>query len=196
MRTTVLIAGISAPLLAASLVAPLHNVAAAQNSQLQQTITLDCLAMPSSPACSMSLPSIDMIDVNDGRPIVSGKYDSTYATSLRVTIDGVTYVLDTNSELTAVGDTWRLDLSRSERLPAGIYSIDVESIDNDGKSLSASASFVVHSDESGINSVNESNGLANTGQPVDVLSAVAVIAILVAFSLFIVAMRWREAART
>lgn len=115
---------------------------AAQNSRLTQEITgVDCVANPSDPECP---PTIQSIVINEGRPILRGRYNSAVSNQLRVTLNGVTYTLGVDSQLTAAGDNWDLDLSELDpALSPGDYSVLVESMDVDGNWLSNSELFTV-----------------------------------------------------
>lgn len=160
---------------------------AAQDSRLTQEITgVDCVANPSDPECP---PAIQSIVINGGRPILSGRYNSVASTQLRITLNGVAYVLGVDSQLTATGDNWELDLSELEpALSPGDYSVLVESMDADGNWLSTSEVFTVAAsspeDGEGADSDEGQPGggwLGETGEPVvlAVVGALVMIAIAV-----------------
>ena len=57
-------------------------------------------------------PTVDPITTNDTTPIITGTYDDSDADGgLTVTVDGVTYTLGEDAELTAKDGVWTLDLS-------------------------------------------------------------------------------------
>lgn len=72
-------------------------------------------------------PTIYPIEWVGGRPVISGTFDATNTAQLRVQIGGRWYVLGVDSQFTASGDTWRLDLTSLEPpMGTGSYDIEVE----------------------------------------------------------------------
>ncbi len=86
---------------------------------------------------SMQTPTVVSLATNITRPTLTGEYDSGDAVELSVTVNGVTYVLGTNPQLTAVADTWTLNLSVGvvAGLPEGTYNVTTTSTDLAGNSL-------------------------------------------------------------
>ncbi|PTB95886.1 hypothetical protein C9994_09750, partial [Marivirga lumbricoides] len=80
---------------------------------------------------SMSLPTVNILSSTDGLPILTGTWDEANATSLEVTVNGVTYVLGTDAELTTDGSgNWTLDLSGlTTPLTNGTYDVEVSTSD-------------------------------------------------------------------
>ena len=73
-------------------------------------------------------PTVDTQVTSDQQPTITGTYDSTDATGLTVTVNGIAYTLS-DPELTAVGDNWTLDLSGVQTLPFGTYNVSASSTD-------------------------------------------------------------------
>ena len=66
----------------------------------------------------------------DTTPILTGTYDAVDSVGgFSVAVDGVTYVLGTDLELTASGDDWTLNLSAITPLAEGIYPVTATAID-------------------------------------------------------------------
>ena len=74
------------------------------------------------------------LTTNDTTPILNGSFDSADSAGLSVAVNGVTYVLGTDAELTNVGDAWTLDLSASAPLAAGTYGVTTIATDAAGNS--------------------------------------------------------------
>lgn len=102
-----------------------------------------------------------------GRPIITGIFDSTNNKQLRIQVAGVWYTLGIDSQLTVVGNTWRLDLSQLVNpLPVGKYSVTAELTTlSDSVLIDSSSNELNIIAESPVNVIaNPSNGpLANTG---------------------------------
>ena len=77
-------------------------------------------------------PVVNALVTNDQTPILTGTYDSADLTGLSVAVNGTTYVLGTDAELTAVGDDWTLDLSAIAPLAEGIYPVTAIGTDTYG----------------------------------------------------------------
>ncbi len=86
---------------------------------------------------AMETPTVVSLATNNTRSTLTGEYDSGDAVELSVTVNSVTYVLGTDPQLTAVGDTWTLNLSVGvvAGLPEDIYSVTTTSTDLAGNSL-------------------------------------------------------------
>lgn len=77
------------------------------------------------------VPETDTLITNNQTPIVIGTYEQ--GASLDITIDGVTYVLDTDPELTSDGSgNWTLDLSGGASIAEGVYDVAINSSDSAG----------------------------------------------------------------
>lgn len=95
--------------------------------------TSDELVIPIIPIVA---PTIKPMTSTDGLPILSGTYDANESQRLRVRIDTVWYELGVDSELSATGNTWKLDLSKIfPPLSLGRYDVDVEVVASDGRTV-------------------------------------------------------------
>jgi len=71
-------------------------------------------------------PTVNTLADASSQPTITGTYDNVNSTSFTVTIDGVTYTLGTDPELTTDGaDIWTLDLSGSSQTLATDSTFDV-----------------------------------------------------------------------
>jgi len=70
-------------------------------------------------------PAVDSLVTINTQPTITGSWDSSNATDLEVTVNGITYTL-ADAELTNVGDTWSLDLSGVQTLPANPVPYNVQ----------------------------------------------------------------------
>ena len=88
-------------------------------------ITVDAIA----PAA----PTVSTLTTSDSTPVITGTYDSTDAGGgFQVTVDGTTYTLGADPELTAVGNNWSLDLSATTPLADGPYDVVAQATDTAG----------------------------------------------------------------
>lgn len=108
------------------------RVSAQQSELKQQILQPDCTAPKS---CEMKTPTINSINKNGGRPVITGTYDAAFTKNLRVIFGGRIYTLGLDSELTVQdGGAWRLDLSvLSPPLSVGNYELIVETVGYDGE---------------------------------------------------------------
>jgi hypothetical protein len=79
-------------------------------------------------------PTVNTLITSNNTPVISGTYDSGDAGGLTVTLDGVTYVLGVDSELTATGDNWTLAVTAP--LADGTYEVSVIATDALGNATS------------------------------------------------------------
>ncbi len=83
-----------------------------------------------------AVPTVDALLTADASPVLSGTYDPSDApVALTVTVDGVTYVLGADPELTVdpAGGTWALDLGAAGQvLGDGVYDVVVTQLDGAG----------------------------------------------------------------
>lgn len=94
---------------------------------------------------NQSVPTVETITANDRFPIITGIYPSAESISLSVYIDEDKYTLGVNPELTSIVDDWRLDLhSLSTALPAGNYTITVETLHQDSILLQSVYTMALH----------------------------------------------------
>ena len=84
-------------------------------------------------------PTLTSQTTNDTTPIITGTFDESDADVFSVTVDGVTYVLGTDAELTNTGDNWTLDLS-AVTLAENTYSVTATVTDAAGNSVSDATS--------------------------------------------------------
>lgn len=128
--------------------------ASAEKLQFRQTITpLDCtlttLANGSGTVintdCDPQPPQIDNVNINNGRPIITGKYDAVNSLFFRVKFNNVWYTLGApNSRLTATGNLWRLDFSNiTEPFEQGSYEIILEMTTTEGDTLGGSYTVTI-----------------------------------------------------
>ncbi len=82
------------------------------------------------------------ISTNDNTPIITGTYDDTeVGGTFTVTVDGTTYELGVDAELTAVGSVWTLNLSALLPVLAdGTYTIVAEHEDSSGNTATDATS--------------------------------------------------------
>ena len=129
----------------------------AQGSQLHQSILpLDCtltevnngVGVIADSNCPPQAPIVDSIQSNDGRPIISGRYDAANSASFRVRFNSMWYVLGINPELTAVGNVWRLNLSNlTVALEPGEYEIYMEMTSLEGDTLAGDGDLTIRPDD-------------------------------------------------
>jgi len=77
-------------------------------------------------------PTVDALLTNDDTPVLTGSYDDTEApVLLQVSVDGTTYVLGVDPELTVDGNgSWQLDLDTAgQALPEGLNDVSVTQSD-------------------------------------------------------------------
>ncbi|MBU0485850.1 MAG: hypothetical protein KKB30_15205 [Proteobacteria bacterium] len=80
-----------------------------------------------------TIPTVVSQTTNDPTPLITGTFDSTdYAGGFTVTVNGVTYTLGTNPELTNVGNGWVLDLGGIAPLAEAIYQVVATATDGLG----------------------------------------------------------------
>lgn len=151
-------------------------------TQLQQLI-LETGSLP---------PTINPVVVNDGHPIITGTFDAAYTDQLRVDVNGVWYVLGVDSELTANGDDWTLDLSElNPPLAPGSYNIIVETTTIEGATLSATISFSVPGQPNPNENGQSTNpgGLSGTGRSLIAATIGGIVLIVTAILLLLPAPR-------
>ena len=106
------------------------------NLNIDSDSTVNGTCSPSNSQCtplpSMVNPTVVSQTTTDTTPIIYGTYSSSVATSLNVTVNSVTYVLSSSSELTNSSDNWTLDLRSITPLPLGTYNVAANSADADG----------------------------------------------------------------
>lgn len=125
------------------LAAPSVFAQSSASSTLEQQIrALECnyttvetgLGRTHASTCPHFAPTIEIIDTNMGRPIITGIYDAVHTKELRIQVGDVWYVLGVNKELTVYGNVWVLNLSNPQHaLPEGDYLIIVETMGDDGE---------------------------------------------------------------
>ncbi len=78
-------------------------------------------------------PTVNTLVTNDQTPTLTGTWDEASASELEVTVNGVTYVLGTNPQLTTDGsENWTLNLNSQPLLPGAVYDVSVVSNDEAG----------------------------------------------------------------
>ncbi|MCZ6774819.1 MAG: DUF4347 domain-containing protein, partial [Proteobacteria bacterium] len=87
-----------------------------------------------------SAPVVNPLTTNDTTPILSGTYTAADSLWLSVAVNGVTYVLGTDAELTTLGDDWTLDLSAIAPLADGTYEVTAIATDALSNSTTDSSS--------------------------------------------------------
>ena len=179
----------------------LSITAHAQNSQLRQSILpLDCtltevnngVGVIADSNCPPQAPIVDNIQSNDGRPIISGRYDAANSLSFRVRFNNIWYVLGVDPELTAVGNVWRLNLSNLVvALEPGEYEIYMEMVSLEGNILAGDGDLTIRPDnpipDPGAGSTNPTTpGAPNTSYFGKFLQSFAVPSTIVAFIVSVV----------
>ncbi len=81
-------------------------------------------------------PTVNSQTTNDTTPVITGTFDSSDADVFSVTVDGTTYTLGTDAELTNSGDNWTLDLSAITALAEGTYPVTATITDAAGNAVS------------------------------------------------------------
>ena len=69
------------------------------------------------------VPVVNPLTTSDTTPILTGTYDAADSVGLSVAVNGVTYVLGTDTELTTSGNDWTLDLSLITPLAEASYEV-------------------------------------------------------------------------
>jgi gliding motility-associated-like protein len=115
---------------------------------------------------SLATPTVNTLTSTDGLPVITGTWDEANATELEVTVNGVTYVLGVDSELTTDGSgNWTLDLSGlATPLSDGIYDVVVNTADGSGNSASDTSTNELTVDSSSlatptVNTLTSTDGL-------------------------------------
>ncbi|WP_421930567.1 Ig-like domain-containing protein [Marivirga tractuosa] len=115
---------------------------------------------------SLATPTVNTLTSTDGLPVITGTWDEANATELEVTVDGVTYVLGTDAELTTDGSgNWTLDLSGlASPLSDGSYDVVVSTSDVAGNSASDTSTNELTVDSSSlatptVNTLTSTDGL-------------------------------------
>ncbi len=109
----------------------------ADNGQIGTDATTDELVIDLT---APSAPVVNPLTTSDTTPILTGTFDSADSASLSVEVNGVTYVLGTDAELTNVVDAWTLDLSAITPLPFATYEVIAIATDAAGNSATDSSS--------------------------------------------------------
>ena len=112
-----------------------------------------------------SAPVVYSLITVDATPIVTGRFDSADSAGLSVTVDGTTYVLGTDAELTNSGDDWTLDLSAITPLVAGTYEVTATATDaatNPATDTSSNELEIVVTNTSFQEGTNSYNGTEDT----------------------------------
>ena len=112
-----------------------------------------------------SAPVVYSLITIDSTPIVTGRYDSADSAGLSVTVDGTTYVLGTDAELTNSGDDWTLDLSAITPLAAGTYEVTATATDaatNQATDASSNELEIIATNTSFQEGTNSYNGTEDT----------------------------------
>jgi len=173
-------------------VAMVDPVSAAPVQLKQEIAPVDCTVTKTNSGsgttynsdCPPEKPAIETIDENGGRPIIRGLFDHANAVSFRVYFAGRWYVLGVDSELTAAGNVWTLDLSDLDKpLPPGDYNIIIEMKTRDGTVLENTGMAIVK------NSDGSAGSLSPTGDNDNMYMAVGLMMTLLAASLLVVARR-------
>lgn len=137
----------------ALVVAPLALAQSDSDSKIEQQITPNLCSYTTietgfgvvhDSTCPVFAPTVERINLNGGRPIITGIYDAIHSINFRVQVANKWYVLDSSSELTTNGNVWMLDLSKlDDPLPVGRYDLIVEMAGDDNKVREVRAVVVV-----------------------------------------------------
>ena len=104
------------------------------NSQtrVRDAIVIAAAAPPAPPPpAALARPTVDAVTVDNDRPMVTGTYPATTAKNLTVALDGTSYVLGTDPELTADGNTWMLMAKKP--VANGTYNVVAHIADESGQ---------------------------------------------------------------
>jgi len=98
---------------------------------------VDDVCVLESDSIPPAAPTVNSQTTNDNTPIVTGTFDSSDAAGgFTVTVDGTTYTLGTDPELTNSSDDWTLDLSSATPLADGTYDVTATITDGGANSTS------------------------------------------------------------
>ncbi len=107
---------------------------AGNNSQtrVRDAIVIAAAAPPAPPPpAALERPTVDAVTVDSDHPMVTGTYPATTAKNLTVALDGTSYVLGTDPELTADGNTWMLMAKKP--VANGTYNVVAHIADESGQ---------------------------------------------------------------
>jgi len=98
---------------------------------------VDDVCVLESDSIPPAAPTVNSQTTNDNTPIITGTFDSSDAAGgFTVTVDGTTYTLGTDPELTNSSDDWTLDLSSATPLADGTYDVTATATDGGANSTS------------------------------------------------------------
>ncbi len=90
-----------------------------------------------SSTAEILVPTVESLITNDQTPAINGTWDEADATTLAVNVNGTTYLLGTDSELSTDGSgNWTLNLNGTPLFPENTYDVTVTSGDVAGNTLS------------------------------------------------------------
>ena len=122
-------------------------------------------------------PTVDPVVWSEGGLVITGTFDSADTQTLTVTVNRIVYTLGLSSELTASGDTWRLDFSDvTYSLTPGKYDIIVRAVAANGSIVTDSSTADLTISPANQNTRNNSvaEQLASTGNSTEVFVAISV----------------------
>jgi len=78
-------------------------------------------------------PTVISLTTDSTTPVITGTFDaSDYAGGFTVQLNGITYTLGTDSELTRTGNTWSLTIPAGSELPLNTYDVVATATDDSG----------------------------------------------------------------
>jgi large repetitive protein len=86
---------------------------------------------------ALMAPTVESITANSGMPEIKGTWPSQVATTLSVGLNGKTYELNKDAELTAVADSW--SLKPTTAIPDGAYDVTATVSDGASQTVAAAA---------------------------------------------------------
>ncbi len=105
----------------------LHEVVVTQTDAVGNAVVDETTLEVELDLTAPGAPTVDVLESETGRPVLTGTYDPEDTETLSVTVNGVTYTSGEDPELTLDEDgTWSLDLSDlMVPLPEGVYDVEI-----------------------------------------------------------------------
>ncbi len=126
------------------------------------TVDIGAFEIQSHPPAA---PSVNALISNSSTPVLTGDWDDKNAIVLQVTVNGTTYTLGTNPQLTGDGaGHWKL--ATSTKIPDGTYSVSVHTVNDIGEATDSTAANVLVIDTVPPATPTVNSLITNNNQPV------------------------------